>query len=97
MSVSSNQLTNGLNPSWDMTDIQVKAAANQVTAGSCTTGTNVTSYTSIYNAAESILVKASDVNELCTVTATDVTLKLEVPANQPLGSYSSVFTVNYPA
>lgn len=97
MTVESDQLTNGTNIPWDMTDIQVKADANTVTDGQCTAGTNATAYTTIYNTPVSVVVKSGLVNELCTIEAQNVTLKVEVPANQPIGSYSSNFEVTYPA
>ena len=96
LTVQSDELTNGT-PAQDMTDIEAMADTNTVIAGSCTEGTNITSYTNIYNSAQSILVKHGSANEVCTIEAENVMVKVEVPQSQPVGQYTSTFTVTYPA
>ena len=66
-------------------------------AGLCTTGVGTTSWTSIGNGiGHAILSKTAALGQICKVTADNIKLAVEVPANQPVGFYTGTLSLDAP-
>ena len=95
MQLQSSTVSNGITiiPA---TGVSMQATPNQVTAGTCTTGTNTTAITPI-NVAWTIMAKGNPANSyVCTITTTWVTLYVAVPAYASVGSYTGTLTLTLP-
>ena len=73
----------------------MQAHANQVTNGLCITGLNVIDWTAI-DSAGTILNKAGNQNDICTITSDRVNLAIQIPANQAVGVYTGELVLTMP-
>ncbi len=93
---ATSDLTNQNGQTIPATNVYLKADANQVISGSCTTGTNTTTRTSIWGSPQTILYKSSALGQICTISANNVQLYVYVPANQPVGVYTGTLSLVAP-
>lgn len=98
LTIESNDLVHStlLSWIWNITDIKAISNINTVTVGACSTGINNTTLVWINWAPQAVLVKSSALGEMCTIAADNVKVQLVLKQNQPVGAYSSTFTVTYP-
>jgi len=76
-------------------NVLMQANANQVTNGLCTTWTNATDWIAI-DSAGTILNKAGNQNDICTITSDRVNLAIQIPANQAVGVYTGELVLTMP-
>lgn len=69
---------------------------NRVSAGYCVAGTNQTTWASIGATPATILNKASQLLDICTVSATGVNLAVVIPASQAIGTYTGTLSLVMP-
>ena len=78
------------------TGVSMQATTNVLSNGACTPGTNTTTMTSIGATPWTIMIKASAVNQVCTITTSWVVLNVAVPAAATLGSYTWTLSLTLP-
>ncbi len=77
-------------------NVSMVAATNQVTAGSCTTGTNLNTWGIIGTTPGTILHKSWNIGDICTIDSTSVNLAVHIDAHQAVGTYTGTLVLNMP-
>jgi len=77
-------------------NVKMAAFANTRTAGTCTVGTNTTTFTAISPTAWTILSKAGILWDTCTIQSTGVQVAVTIPMYQAVGTYTGTMTITKP-
>lgn len=77
-------------------NVYMIAATNQVTIGHCDTGANHDTRVSIGGTPGTILNKASEEGDICTIQSDSVNLAVVIPANQAVGFYTGTLSLDMP-
>lgn len=93
---ATEDLTNATSQSIPKENVFMIANTNTVTAGMCTIGANQDTWATIGSSPKTILNKASAVGQICTITSTGVNLAVEIPASQPVGTYTGTLSLVMP-
>lgn len=97
LSIQSSILTGTYGQTIPAANVKIYNSQATVTNGACsgvTTTTN-TAGTSIATMT-TVLGKTGNQGQVCTITATGLKLSVDIPANQAIGMYTGVLTINVP-
>ena len=93
LTIQTNILTNSSNGAYTIpaANVQFKTDTSTVTDGNCNIYAWTTGYTTI-NTTQTILGKNSDIWAICIITAPNPKIKVTIPANTAVGTYTSTLT-----
>ncbi len=77
-------------------NVSMIAATNYLYTGACTVGTNQNSWIAIGTTGATILNKASQLGDICTINSDSVNLAVHIDAHQAVGVYTGELTLNMP-
>lgn len=95
MTLAANDLSNGLQII-PKENVYLVADTNQVIEGQCKTGSNASVPISIWSSAWIILSKQGSIGQICKISADNVQVSVQIPANQAIWIYSWVLNLNVP-